>query len=68
MRKLGTLVGLAVWLVGISTTSWAQATGPITEAACVPCHGVGAAAAQAAPNFPKLDGQHGTYLEKQLRE
>lgn len=68
MRKMGTLVGWAVWLLGIATTSWAQATGPLTEAACVPCHGVGAAAAQAAPNFPKLDGQHAAYLEKQLRE
>ncbi len=68
MRKLGTLLGLAVWLIGISTTSWAQGAAPITEAACAPCHGVGAAAAQAAPNFPKLDGQHAAYLEKQLRE
>ena len=68
MRKLRTLVGFAVWLLGIATTSWAQATGPVTEAACVPCHGVGASAVQAAPNFPKLDGQQAAYLEKQLRE
>ena len=68
MRKLGTLVSLAAWLGGISTTSWAQGATPITETACVACHGAGAAAAQAAPNFPKLDGQHAEYLEKQLRE
>ena len=37
--------------------------------ACVPCHGsAGTAATQAAPNFPKLDGQHAAYLDKQLRE
>jgi len=66
--KLGRLVGLSVWLLAIATTSWAQGAGPITEAACVPCHGVGTAAAQAAPNFPRLDGQHAAYLEKQLRE
>ena len=34
-----------------------------------PCHGGGAAAApQAAPAFPTLDGQHAAYLDKQLRE
>jgi cytochrome c553 len=48
--------------------SWAQGAARVTETACVPCHGVGAAAAQAAPNFPKLDGQQAAYLEKQLRE
>ena len=69
MRKLATLVGLAVSLVGIATSSWAQGTGPITVTACVPCHGsAGTAATQAAPNFPKLDGQHAAYLDKQLRE
>ena len=68
MRKLGTLAGVTVWLVAISTTSWAQGAARITETACGPCHGVGAAATQAAPNFPKIDGQHAAYLEKQLRE
>ena len=47
---------------------WAQGTGPITVTACAPCHGRGAAGPQAAPNFPKLDGQHAAYLDKQLRE
>ena len=66
MRKLGTLVGLAVWIVGIPTSVWAQGAAPMTVTACAPCHGAGGA--QAAPNFPKLDGQHAVYLEKQLRE
>jgi cytochrome c553 len=46
----------------------AQETGAVTVTACLPCHGGGAAGAQAAPTFPKLDGQHAAYLEKQLRE
>lgn len=68
VRRLGTLVGIAVCLLGISPSAWAQAAGPVTVAACMPCHGVGTAATQAAPNFPKLDGQHAAYLAKQLRE
>jgi len=66
VRKLATLAGL--WLLGISTSSWAQGAAPLTVTACAPCHGAGAAAAQAGANFPKLDGQHAAYLEKQLRE
>ena len=66
MRKIGTLVGLVVWLVAMSTPLWAQGAPPLTVTACAPCHGAGGA--QAAPNFPKLDGQHAVYLEKQLRE
>jgi cytochrome c553 len=68
VRILGTLAGIAVCLLGISPSSWAQAAGPVTVAACMPCHGVGGAATQAAPNFPKLDGQHAAYLAKQLRD
>ena len=68
MRKLATLVGLAVWLVGISTLSWAQGAGSLTVTACLPCHAGGAAGPQVAPTFPKLDGQHAAYVEKQLRE
>lgn len=61
--------GVAVWLLAISPPLWAQApTGPVTVTACAPCHSVGTAATQAAPNFPKLDGQHALYLDKQLRE
>ena len=47
---------------------WAQGAGSITVSACLPCHGGGAAAAPGAPAFPKLDGQHAAYLDKQLRE
>jgi cytochrome c553 len=68
VRKLVTRVGVIVWLGGNSTSLSAQGAAPITQTACVPCHGVGAAATQAAPNFPRLDGQHAAYLEKQLRE
>ena len=68
MRRLATLVGIVVCLLGASSLLWAQSTGPITVTACAPCHGAGAAATQAAPNFPKLDGQHAAYLDKQLRE
>ena len=68
VRRLGTLVGMAVWLLGVSPSVWAQGAGSVTVTACAPCHGTGTAATQAAPNFPKLDGQHAAYLAKQLRE
>jgi cytochrome c553 len=67
VRKLGTLVGMVIWLLGASPLLWAQAAGPITVTACAPCHGAGTVATQ-APNFPKLDGQHAAYMDKQLRE
>ena len=69
MRTFGTIIGTVVWLLGIPLPLWAQqAAGPITVTACAPCHGGGTAATQAAPNSPKLDGQHAAYLDKQLRE
>ncbi len=70
VRTLGRVVGVSLLLLlEISPPLEAQqAAGPITVAACGPCHGAGTAAAQAAPNFPKLDGQHAVYLAKQLRE
>jgi cbb3-type cytochrome c oxidase subunit III len=69
VRTVGTVVGMSVWLLGISPPLQAQqAAGPITVTACAPCHGTGTAAAQATPNSPKLDGQHAAYLDKQLRE
>jgi len=69
VRTFGTVIGMVVWLLGISPPlSAQQAAGPITVTACAPCHGGGTAATQAAPNFPKLDGQHAAYLDKQLRE
>ena len=67
MRRPATLVGIVIWLLGTSSLC-AQAIGPVTVTACTPCHGAGTAATQAAPNFPKLDGQHAVYLDKQLRE
>jgi cytochrome c553 len=68
VRRLGTLVGMTMWLLGASPLLWAQGAGSVTVTACAPCHGAGTAATQAAPNFPKLDGQHAAYLDKQLRE
>lgn len=68
MRTLRTLVGIGMCLLGAAPLVWAQEAGSVTVTACAPCHGAGTAAAQAAPNFPTLDGQHAAYLEKQLRE
>ena len=68
MRTVWTLVGIGMLVLGASPTVVAQETGAVTVTACLPCHGGGAAGAQAAPTFPKLDGQHAAYLEKQLRE
>ena len=65
MRTLWTLVGMGIWLLGASPLAWAQGAGSVTVTACLPCHGGGASA---APTFPKLDGQHAAYLDKQLRE
>ncbi len=67
MRRLWTFVVMGICLLG-ATPVRAQEAGPITVAACVPCHGGGAAAAPGAPAFPRLDGQHAAYLDKQLRE
>jgi cytochrome c553 len=60
------LAGMTMWLLGASPVLWAQ-EGSVTVSACAPCHG-GVAGAQAAPNAPRLDGQHAAYLDKQLRE
>ena len=68
MRTLWTLVGMGMLVLGASPLVWAQGAGPVTVTACLPCHGGGAAGPPAAPTFPKLDGQHAAYLEKQLRE
>ena len=66
MRTSSTLVAMSFCLLGVAPLVTAQ--GAVTVAACLPCHGAGAAGAQAGPTFPKLDGQHAAYLEKQLRE
>ncbi len=68
MRRLSTFVVMGICLLGTATPVWAQEAGAITVSACVPCHGGGTAAAPGAPAFPKLDGQHAAYLDKQLRE
>jgi cytochrome c553 len=57
-------VGIGLLVLGASAPVLAQETGAVTVTACQPCHG----GAQTAPTFPKLDGQHAAYLEKQLRE
>jgi cytochrome c553 len=68
VRRVGTLVGVTIWLLGAPALLWAQGAATLTVTACAACHGTGTAAPQAAPNFPKLDGQHVAYLDKQLRE
>jgi cytochrome c553 len=68
VRTLRTLVGMGILVLGASPLIWAQGAAPVTVTACLPCHGAGTAAPQAAPTFPTLDGQHAAYLEKQLRE
>ena len=68
MRKLSMLAAMSMLLLAPSTPVLAQAAGTLTVTACAPCHGGGAAGPQAAPTFPRLDGQHAAYLEKQLRE
>jgi cytochrome c553 len=68
LRTSWTLVGLGLLMLSPSDLAWAQDAGSVTVTACLPCHGGGAAGPQAAPTFPRLDGQHAAYLEKQLRE
>ena len=68
MRRLGTLVGMTMWLLGGSPLLWAQQAGSVTVTACAACHGAATAAAQGAAAFPTLDGQQAAYLDKQLRE
>ena len=68
MRTVWTLVGMGMLVLWASAPVLAQGAGSVTVAACLPCHGGGSAGPQTAPTFPKLDGQHAAYLEKQLRE
>lgn len=63
MWKGWMLVVLGMLVLTPSLPVLAQETASLTVTACQPCHG-----AQAAPTFPRLDGQHAAYLEKQLRE
>jgi cytochrome c553 len=62
---------MGVCLLAAAPPARAQDAAPSAVAVCLPCHGGGAAAAPTAPGapaFPRLDGQHAAYLEKQLRE
>ena len=68
MRRLATVAAMMMWLLCASPLLWAQGATSVTVTACAPCHGAGTTATQATPNFPKLDGQHAAYLDKQLRE
>ena len=71
MRTWWRFVAIGICLLGAAPLARAQDAGAGPVAACLPCHGGGAAAAPAAPGapaFPRLDGQHVAYLEKQLRE
>src|SRR4051812_27106679 len=68
VRTWWTLVAISICLAAAAPRVRAQGAGSITVTACLPCHSGGTAGAPAAPTFPKLDGQHAAYLEKQLRE
>jgi cytochrome c553 len=59
---------MGIWLLAVSPEVWAQGAESITVTACLACHGGGTAGAAGAPTFPRLDGQHADYLDKQLRE
>jgi cytochrome c553 len=67
VRRLLTLVGMGICVLGASPLVWAQEVESITLSACLACH-AGAEAAPGTPPFPSLDGQHAAYLDKQLRE
>ena len=64
MLKIALLASLAAW-VPAHASGDAEA-GKAKSAACMACHG--ADGNSAAPNFPKLAGQHATYIAKQLSE
>ncbi|MFT6917034.1 MAG: cytochrome c553 [Motiliproteus sp.] len=66
MNKL--LISLLI-TIGVSGAAWAQgdaAVGQGKAALCAGCHG--ADGNGAAPTFPKLAGQHASYLVKQLKD
>jgi len=62
MKKL--LITAIATTALFSSASFAQA--PAKTATCVGCHG--ADGNSMVPNFPKLAGQHASYLEKQLKD
>ena len=68
MRRLWTLVGMGCGCWG--PRPWCgrrERRRPLSRRAS-PVTAAGAARSAGAPAFPKLDGQHAAYLDKQLRE
>ncbi len=57
---------LAAGLLLAGSTAWAADPKEIAATVCLACHGEGGNSV--VPNFPKLAGQHASYLEKQLNE
>ncbi|WP_029407959.1 cytochrome c [Thiomicrorhabdus sp. Milos-T2] len=60
---------IATLSTGLLISANVQAEAPATPAKvamCVGCHG--ANGNSVVPNFPKLAGQHASYLEKQLKD
>jgi cytochrome c553 len=68
MRRASIRAAMGILMLAAAARVSAQGAGSVTVTACLPCHGGAAAAAPAGPAFPRLDGQHAAYLEKQLRE
>lgn len=56
----------AVGVYGSAQAAGNPAAGKTKAAACAACHGPDGNAA--APNFPKLAGQHASYIVKQLKD
>lgn len=63
MKKLLMTAVTASFLFSASASAMEA---PAKSVTCVGCHG--ADGNSMVPNFPKLAGQHATYLEKQLKD
>lgn len=67
MKKLTTVISLALGLSGLAQADSIEAGKQAYEAAgCAACHQ--ADGNSVAPTFPKLAGQHASYLSKQLHD
>jgi cytochrome c553 len=64
MLTIAVLAHLAVW--GPAQAAGDAEAGKAKSATCMACHG--ADGNSAAPNFPKLAGQHASYIAKQLAD
>lgn len=53
-------------LISVNAHAEAPAAAPAKAAMCIGCHGDHGNSV--VPNFPKLAGQHASYLEKQLKD